>query len=455
MSERGGTRRQLGRLLLDGKRARPGRLLLAVFVPVVLLLAAQYPADAQAADPLGDLAEATYANGLVYLNETWWPDVIGDDRFPFVFGGRREQHIRGPAMAAYAMASASRLAFFPAEGTSVSPARNRRRAVLLTASLARRHEATRAGGWGREWQSGLWSYYVGMAAWMVWDGLDPADRTAVRRMLRAEAQRLAGRPPRSAFAADGTPLTPGDTKAEEDAWNGSLLLLASAFPYGRFGGAERRRWEQTGLDYAYAAYATPDDGLAGYNMTDAGELMNHGIVHPDYMVAATQSYLACLIYGMAGRPVPGEVFHNGDVVWDTLTRRHWPSPPYDAPGGTIYLTSADGSPAPGLYFPQGNDWGTAGMGRRINMAQEDLFAFFLGFSDGDDALAFGVQHLLWVYQQQERHADKHLYEPGEYDFGHLRNETFGVAQMAENLAVYRYFTTGRVGPAYGPGAVGP
>ena len=431
-----------------GTRGRLGRLLLAALFLTVLLLDAQHPADARAADPLGELAEATYANGLVYLNEAWWPDVIGGRGFPFGFGGRREQHIRAPAMAAYAMAFASRLAF-PSEGTLISPSRNRRRAVLLTASLARRHEATRADGWGTEWQSALWSYYVGMAAWMVWDGLTPDDRRAVRRMLRAEAERLASREPRFAFAADGTPVTPGDTKAEEDAWNGSLLLLASVFPHGRSSGAERRRWERAGLAYVYAAYSTPGDGLAGYNMTDDGELMNHGIVHPDYMVAATQGYLGCLIYGMAGRPVPEEVFHNGDVVWSALTRKRWPSPPYDAPGGTIYLTLPDGSPAAGVYFPQGNDWGTAGMGRRINMAQEDLFAFFRGFGDTQDALAFGVQHLLWVYRQQERHADRHLYEPGEYDFSHLRNETFGVAQMAENLAVHRYFTTGGFGPVYG------
>lgn len=396
-------------------------------------------------DPLRPLLESTYANGLVYLNETWWPSIMGGKTFPYAFGGRREKDIRAPAMAAYAMALSSQLDFYPYDA-HVRAATNRRRAARLAASLALRHAASRRHGWGRCWQSGLWAYYAGVAAWSTWGELTSSDRDAVRRMLRAEATRAASRSPRFAFSADGTPLTPGDTKAEEDTWAASLLYLASVFPYGRFTSTERSRWKSAASAWASAAYATPSDGLAGYNISNDGTLVNHNIVHPDYMVAATQSYLACLTYAIAGRTTPECVYHNGSVVWSALTQKIWAAPDYAAPGGTIYVRSEDGAPTADLYFPQGNDWGTAGMGRRINMAQEDLFALYKGFGDPVDALDFAVLHLSWVRTQQERHDDRHLYEPGEYDFGETRNETFGVAQMAENLAVYRLFTSGALSP---------
>jgi len=46
------------------------------------------------------------------------------------------------------------------------------------------------------------------------------------------------------------------------------------------------------------------------------------------------------------------VFFNADKIYRALVELEFSSPPYAAPGGTIYQPGqAD------LYFPQGNDWG--------------------------------------------------------------------------------------------------
>jgi hypothetical protein len=60
---------------------------------------------------------------------------------------------------------------------------------------------------------------------------------------------------------------------------------------------------------------------------------------------------AAATLSLAGLPTPRAAFHNSRLMWQGLTVKEFPSPPYAPPGGVSFRP--DGT----VYFPQGNDWG--------------------------------------------------------------------------------------------------
>jgi hypothetical protein len=221
----------------------------------------------------------------------------------------------------------------------------------------------------------------------LWDHLAPEAREDVASMLVAEADRRTGLAAEYWQGPDGAILTPGNTKAEEDSWNSALLELAIAMM------PEHPRataWRSRALELEIASFARLSDvtssavvngrplseWLGGANIFDDGTLENHSRIHPDYMTTVQHNWWAADFAGLREGRTPDAALHNGTLVYGAFTTREFPTPPYLAPGGTIYRIGTGD-----LYFPQGSDWGPV---RPAHFLSVDAHALALK-QDGDAA----------------------------------------------------------------------
>src|SRR5579871_1099718 len=76
---------------------------------------------------------------------------------------------------------------------------------------------------GADWQSAEWSGSMGLACLLVQSNLPAATVSNVQNVIASEATHRASIPPCTRILSDG------DTKAEENAWDGNILSLAAAW----------------------------------------------------------------------------------------------------------------------------------------------------------------------------------------------------------------------------------
>ena len=380
-------------------------------------------------DATSVLLRKTMNRSLKYALTTWWKQRFGSQATATLLnlGGIDEYHVRGPAMEAYALAIALHTGNYLPSVTGVSTAVARADAVKLVAALAKHHAANSPSGWGRVWQSPLWAAMAGTAGWLLWDDLDTATRTAVMRMVENEAGALTNYPVPYYQDVDGTVLTPGDTKAEEDSWDAMILQLALAMmPTHPLATA----WAQKNVELMLAAFSrqqdlTDDtvfsgrplrDWLHGSNINADGTVVNHGIIHPDYMATVIQNLTAPVLDAQAGEPAPEAALHDADVVYGALTTRTFDAPPFRDPGGTIYVPDSAA-----LYYPQSDDWGTS---RIAHMVALDEMAVDMQLDD-HAAVPAATEldlHLQQVAAMQARGKDGRSYQTPEEDTYNLREE---------------------------------
>ncbi|MEV5809776.1 twin-arginine translocation signal domain-containing protein [Streptomyces parvulus] len=330
-----------------------------------------YPAS----DPAGVRIAAILAGSARYLIGPWYaatytrylPDGYIDLK------GTDERAVRLPAMAAVAAATA--LVTGTYDGRTLSAANATVRTQNLIRTLSARHGANNADSatsWGGGWQTALWAYYTALAGWLLWDRLDAACKQHLAAMLVWEANRLTtgdgvhliGRSGEQLYMTrrDGTVVTAGDSKAEEDNWSAAALSLAAVMmPHHR----NADRWKRRNVELLLAAAARPADlgdrrkingirlstWLRGTNIADDGTLQNHNRLHPLYMVAFDQSLYQGFVFGLANRAAPRAALHNIRQTYTALVCKQFP-----LPDGTTTAIYRAGSPE--IYYPEGNDWGT-------------------------------------------------------------------------------------------------
>lgn len=190
--------------------------------------------------------------------------------------------------------------------------------------------------WHNQWQSALWAASSGMAAWLLWDDLDPELQWLAARMICDEADRF----------MDKTPPTQieNDTKAEENAWNSKVIALAyNMFP----NHPHHEAYGEAVLRWAISSYARESDAkseeildgrtlnkwLTGGNAHEDYTVENHGIVHPDYMNACDQCIYLTLMYDWAGQIPPKGILFNTDKVYANLKIFSFPDEGYIYPNG--------------------------------------------------------------------------------------------------------------------------
>ncbi|GAA1500534.1 hypothetical protein [Streptomyces synnematoformans] len=329
----------------------------------------------RARDAAGRRIRAILAGSARYLIGPWYaatyrtylPDGYIDLR------GTDERAIRLPAMAAVAATTALATGVYDPRDLSAANAAVRTRNLVRT--LAARHLASNddpATRWGNGWQTALWAYYTALAGWLFWDELDDRERGHLAAMTAWEADRLTtgddvhlvGTSGHQLYERrrDGTAVTPGDSKAEEDNWSAAVLSLAEAMMPGH---PHAPAWARRNVELLLAAAACPADltgdetvngielstWLQGTNIADDGTLDNHHILHPLYMVAFDQSLYEGFVYGLAGRSAPRAALHNITRVYSALVDK-----PFPVPGGTAKTIYQPGSGE--IHYPEGNDWGT-------------------------------------------------------------------------------------------------
>ncbi|MEU2433857.1 twin-arginine translocation signal domain-containing protein [Streptomyces sp. NPDC007861] len=285
--------------------------------------------------------------------------------------GTDERAVRLPAMTALTSATALRLGVYDPRDLPAAEAGARTTALIRT--LAARHKANSGTpGWGSNWQTALWAYYAGVAGWLLWEALTPAEREQLAAMIVWEADRLTsgndvyvvGTSGNQLYMTrrDGTQVTPGDSKSEEDNWNAAVLALAAAMMPRH---PQACRWRRRNVELLLAAAAGPadltnpavingirlSDWLQGTNINDDGTLNNHSRLHPLYMVAFDQSLYQGFTFGLAGQHAPRAALHNIDRIYAALVANKFPTA--DGSERTIYTPGSAQ-----IYYPQGNDWGT-------------------------------------------------------------------------------------------------
>ena len=178
---------------------------------------------------------------------------------------------------------------------------------------------------GSDWQTAEWSGSLGLACILVQSNLPAATVTGVQTVVASEANHRAGIAPCTRRLSDG------DTKAEENGWDGNILALAAAWMTNN---ASASNWLYMAKDYlvntytvAYPDLSTPDtvgDPLASWVSTvtifPSYALENHGFYHPTYeMVAGMSSGDSLLMARLANTNVAAQLQvyaeHNVMAVW--------------------------------------------------------------------------------------------------------------------------------------------
>lgn len=311
---------------------------------------------------------AQILNNNARYNLDWMARTFTEDAGArqYTVPGTAEHNIRPGASAAYGIAVLLKTNSFDVKTTGVSRAEGLTRATMLIKGTAATHKANgNPKGWGDHWQSALWTAILGHAGWMLWDSLDGGAQVSVQKAVEHEANRFITPGYRVPYwrDIDGKENSPGDTKAEENAWNAMVLQTAVAMMPRH---PNVKSWKRAGSELMVSAFATEKDArnktrfvdgrpvknwLNGYNLREDGAVINHRLLHPDYMATPTLNLRAYLLQPLAGQAVPQTAEFNADLIYRTFVTHVWPVPPHKAPGGTIYL--------PGkaeVYYPMGTDW---------------------------------------------------------------------------------------------------
>jgi len=334
------------------------RLLVAGAGLLALLSSCSFAADGQVVRP-PDLRQMDLSGELgKELNYLCLRQLGADCRDRLALGGEsvlkdsftqakpgvqmRETQVRPLASVAFAGSALLTFGKYDENATGIPRRDMARMMASLIRELAAHHISNAdksSWWWGNEWQSAYWTALAGQGAWLIWDRLPASTRRQVAHMVEYEADRFLGSaPPHNEFS---------DTKAEENAWNSEVIVLAACMMPNH---ANYAAWEQKAKEYIITSFATPEDcasdrvvdgkplkdWLDGPNVHSDFTLENHGFFHPDY---TTSYYLAVQnwpFYKLAGMTPPDELLLNVPQMHKILT----------------FLTLPNGW----TYYPQCTDW---------------------------------------------------------------------------------------------------
>jgi hypothetical protein len=256
----------------------------------------------------------------------------------------RENGIRPNAHTALGLAILYRIAPDEAFRPEFTRAIAREKSLALLRHLVQAHGA--AGivcddgkPWKNQWQSAYWAYIAGEACWLLWDDLTAEQRWMAARMICDEADRFVDQVP-PAQVKD-------DTKAEENAWNSTVISLAyNMFPHH----PNHAAWKETAIRWVITSYARERDlgrgdiidgrpvrdWLTKANIHDDYTLENHGRVHPDYMGTTILLSAQVPLYTWGGNEPPQSLHFNVEKIY----------------ASEKLISVPDG----GWIYPNGQDW---------------------------------------------------------------------------------------------------
>ena len=254
----------------------------------------------------------------------------------------REHQVRPLAVLCFASAALLTFGEYDENATGISRREMARICASLIRELAAHHVSNTdksSWWWGDEWQSAYWTALAGQGAWIMWERLPASTQRLAANMIAFEADRFLGAPaPHNEFS---------DTKAEENAWNSEVMVLAACMMPEH---PNHAAWAEKAKEYMITALATPQDvdsdeiidgkplkdWVVGPNVHSDFTLENHGFFHPDYTSCYYLSMQNLPVYAMAGEKAPQGMFHNVEALHDVLD----------------FLTLPNGW----SFYPQCTDW---------------------------------------------------------------------------------------------------
>jgi len=281
---------------------------------------------------------------------------------------------------------------------------------------------------------------------MMWDDLDAETKEMVCGVCVYEADRHIKKDYRVPYwNGEG-----GDSKAEENSWESLILQVAVAMMPTH---PNVDKWKRVCSELQISAYArksdmdrtepildgkSPKQWLRGYNVREDGIVINHNLIHPDYMTCIASSQMqGFFTFSLAGVPVPETTDFNFDLIYKALIEERFDRPPnwkpgvkmyrpgknprevhykeYDQgsnekPGRTMYIQGR-----PEVYYPQGADWSLLRFHIFYNL---DIYAAVLKYNAERAEMAKEWMRLRCerILEMQSRHPDGHMYAKDETSY---------------------------------------
>jgi len=405
--------------------------------------------------------------------------------YAFTAGRGYEQSLRPLSNFAYGMAVMLQTGIYDGGVSGVSADNALDRAILAINGVALCHRSNRLEGyrWGgrgtdsSRWQAAYWAAQTAVAAWMLWDELPSDTQRIVANMVEYEADSSIYYNTPYWRNPDGTTNFPGDTKAEENSWNGMMPAMAQAMMPNH---PHVNSWREKASELQVSAYSIrPDnfpfgsgaqvvDGkqvhewINGYNMFDDGIVVNHSMVQPDYMIgASTLHFSTALNASLAEQYIPNSTFYNADLVFEGLTEVLFTpgqQSPYSGgiivdPGGTMFPRTGSGENtvySAQVYYPEGADW----VRTDIPVVFEgylnfDLYAEFFGWDDGEDfdAMGWANARVDRLVEMQARSGDaRNIYQPGDWMTSYFSQEGLIFLSMTQAWMQHWLMSNGMMSP---------
>lgn len=257
----------------------------------------------------------------------------------FTKGGHTEHEVRPQTQAMIGFAVVAR--FGPEEAERAAALGDLVAMLRFVAPTHSMGEMTCSDGkkWKGQWQSALWAYQAGVAAWLVWERIPEDLKPLIANMVAVEADRFVGQDPPHQIK--------NDTKAEENAWNATVVSLAACMMPGD---ARAGAWRETAVRWQLSSFLTEEDtrsakvvdGKAirdyklGANIHPDYSLENHNRVHPSYMSTIGLNLMQHFSYRWAKAKSPEALNYNAGPIYTLLKR-------FSHPDGR-------------MHFPNGQDW---------------------------------------------------------------------------------------------------
>jgi hypothetical protein len=386
------------------------------------------------ADPIAVRLRGALNRSNRYALTVWWDRYMAGVA-PYQAAEQRarttytidSEEVRRYTSVAYSLAASLASGAYDQAVTGVDPVTATERVVELVHYVAVTHRANVATsyGWGGSVQASLWAAQAATAGWLIGAALPPPVQLMVGRMLAYEADTVLARKVHYLRDAHGRVLTPGDSGAEELAWDGVALYTAvELLPHH----GHRALWAEAAYTRFVGAFARPVDvrsavrvngratssWLGGSNAEPDGFVVNHHRLNPDYTTDI--ALWAAPVAGLVGVDVPAAVIQGADLTYRALTTKRFSSPPYLRPGGTVYRPGSST-----VYYPQGADWGAH---REAVYGSLDVQTAALSPNARVRAVAtrWAVVHLDVVRTMQARFTTGQIYGPQSEDHYRAREE---------------------------------
>ncbi|WP_131808010.1 hypothetical protein [Mycolicibacterium neoaurum] len=285
------------------------------------------------------------------------------------FGPFDEWHIRKPCTIAFGIAALIKLDVYDESTAGVPRSNAVTQVTRLIKSLTAKHVSQHPDGWGgrpgpwsydashNDWQGALWCHFVSHGAWLVWKEFSAAERASIVKMVVYEADRFLTFTVPYWRDRTGNTHYEGDTKAEESAWNASMLATALIMLPDHQHAAG---WMAKFVELSTSVGSVPADTasadrihgeivgeiVSGSNLTGDGIVVNHGYPNPRYSAALAQNWLNGVLFAHEDYPIPACTLRQGDLIYRAMADFKFAAPPWQSPGGSYYVTDS-----PRIYYP--------------------------------------------------------------------------------------------------------